>query len=232
MSRNRIIAILVLAVLAFVFALAIAFLGGPTQEETSARLRRIKDLTITQGDCYASLEESKKLVKDNRSFAEGWQWKGVCEFQLGQYVEASESFKKALDLDPENQAAQNYLNVLGDDPASYYSLNDHKINEHYMNIKLGADFGGKILAFSDGYELPPGETYSEFVVANYLSSAGSVQTVNYVKGFFAENEYEKFSENDSKDQITLNWTRGKTNASVSVWKGDPVRASVSYILKK
>jgi len=82
---------------------------SPEKQQT---LEVIKEIIITQKDCKTTLPKLANFLKENPRYAEAWQFLGVCQFQTGDWTAAKISFEKALVLDPEMDAPENYLKII------------------------------------------------------------------------------------------------------------------------
>ena len=55
-------------------------------------------------DFENALKDAEKCVELKSDWPKGWSRKGYAAFQLGDYATAMESYKKGLELDPNNSA--------------------------------------------------------------------------------------------------------------------------------
>src|SRR3989344_3840714 len=85
----------------------------PSPDNTPAeeKLATLQQLVLAQ-KCDEALRQASAYVKDHDSAVDIWHMKGVCEHDLGQFDSAKASFQKVLAINPEYDAAKNYLKNL------------------------------------------------------------------------------------------------------------------------
>lgn len=220
MSPRTKISYIVFAVIIIAAVVAIIFFvvpRKPSADVLNQRLEEIKNLAVTQKNCEAALPKAKDLVKQAPEMIEAWDWKGVCEFQLGKFDEAKATFHKVLTLDPRDKPAHNYLNIL----ASGGTLTNAKVSGALtgddIESRLGVRFDPGHFTFLRAVPIPPNEQFVEFISATYISSSSLNVALQYVKDLLLSNNISyTVKQDDSQAVVYVTPTDTKVTYAINI----------------
>ena len=242
----RVKALLVVGLLVIVGALAAysLYFRTPSAEAILAEVQKLRDLALQQKDCTSAITEADAFLKKAPEAAEVWHWKGICEFETGNYEEAKKSFEQVLALDPNHQAAKNYLQALGPDPSQYFDPGKAEISREDFESRLEGILDEKKLIFSQAVMVPPPSNLdsSELVIAKYESMTSAGEIADYLNDFLKKNNYQlkggsmggqEGLGDEFQDRIFISGTKGKKTVNFTIWKEEiPVQVGITYMLLK
>jgi Tfp pilus assembly protein PilF len=197
-------------------------------------LESIKETITKTADCPLALTQLADLIKDNPSYAEAWQWQGVCQFQGKDFVAAKVSFEKALALDPEIVASKNYLKLINS--GAQASVPNLEFQADFEN-KLGFTPNSQILTFQriPVRQITPGATGStEFIIGLYTSQKSGSEIQTYLTNTLKKLTSASFTVTKGTTNTTFNviLVPGKKSYTISVDKSSPIQVLISYSSKE
>lgn len=88
--------------------------GGATSpvSNTSPNPMTLANQALVNKDYNGALQDYQAAVNANPNSAAAYQGEGTCYYYLGQKPKAMEAYQKALQLDPNNTALQNFVNSI------------------------------------------------------------------------------------------------------------------------
>lgn len=211
------------------------FLFILTRKSDQAMLNDINELqvlTTSSKDYSLCLDKANTAVKKYSSNKDVWQWKALCEFQLGNFPESKLSFEKLLALDPENEVAKNYLKILNSGSKLIHVEKDG-ISQEEVESLAGFKIDPKILRFEQALKVPIGlNTEQTFLSSEYVSAVSltpSLAIQNYIKKQLKEASL-KFDVKDAAGFIHYTVVNKLPSPSyiISITKTSPVKATINF----
>lgn len=220
--------------------IAILVVGGfflfiLTRKSDQAMLNDINELQVltTRSKDYAlCLDKANAAVKKYSSNKDAWQWKALCEFQLGNFPESKFSFEKLLALDPENKVAKNYLKTLNSG-SKLINIEKEGISQEEVESLAGFKIDPKILRFKQALRIPAGKNPEQtFLSAEYVSSVDLTPSTfiqNYIKKQLKEASL-KFSVVDAAGFVHYTVVNKSLSPGyiISITKTSPVRVTINF----
>lgn len=200
----------------------------PSAGEVGAAMRRVQDLVVKQGDCYTSLKEADKLIRQDDSLVDAWHWRGICEFQTGKYDDARKSFNKVLELDPGYSAAKTYLNIMGSGMGE--SLISVPMNREGFESRLGIELG-EYFKFVSAVQVAPGPDRTELIIADYETQKNPKDAVTVVSTILKNSGFDigAVAVKNQKGQSTVYGRKSNLEIAVAVSANQtPTRVSIMY----
>ena len=130
-------------------------------------------------ECSQVLEEAEAYLSTNADAEQIWSALGACQFDLGKFKDAKDSFQKVLALEPENVAAKNYLKQMefktGEIVVTGTETPFDKIE---FESRMGLNFD-EILTFVKATEKP--SNILEYLLASYTTTNSLDNTILFLK---------------------------------------------------
>lgn len=186
----------------------------------------IQQLAINDRNYESSLQLAGDLTQDDPSNADAWHWKGISEFELERYDEAKISFQRVISIDPEHNAAKNYLKILDENSFEATTSLSHEEFESLIKINFDQD----ILTFIDASSTP-NDQYTVFISAVYESDGLLEDIQDYLEDMINEKGFQA-EINDSDDSISIAGIKDKENFSATIWKRAPIQILIIYTILK
>ncbi len=228
--------ILIAIILILVGGLYILTYSNQKTSHDTIALGLIRDIIINGHNCPVALPKLADLIKSDSTYADAWQWQGVCQFQRGDMVSAKTSFQKALALDSKDAAAQNYLNIIASSTPTK------------VNVSAQKDFETKLRftpdpSFLSLQNISPTQS---FKTATATSATVEIDTAVYVskKPFTEVQDYLtkalqgiaaatfKTVQSSTNTLFNVVLVPGKQTYIISVSKSSPVQISIIYTNKQ
>src|SRR3989344_352792 len=108
---TAVVIVLIILMLSVFYAQKMGWIFKKSPVSVYSAIAKFQELA-QQKDYDSCITVAEKQIQDNSKNVLAWQWKGICEFESGKYEEAKTSFEKMLALDPKNQVAKNYLELM------------------------------------------------------------------------------------------------------------------------
>jgi len=200
-----------------------------TQAVLNKAVYNLQVLATKNHDYAQCLAQAKELVAQKPDSKDAWQWKGTCEFQTGDSVDAKASFNKLLALDPGSQPAKNYLAILNNPNSHLVNLQTDSVSRQDFETAMGFATDPKVLDMTLAFKAPAaGNNSVAPETALYNSSQSYAKTVAYFEAQL-KNSGIKYAEVKQNGGTSFQAADSATtsNFSVNVSSSTPVNVQAT-----
>jgi tetratricopeptide (TPR) repeat protein len=226
MQRNKII--LAIVILAAALVAVLWWYPKAMEEKQRQRESAVQQLSsriVTDRDCNAALDEAVAFLQKDSQAAGVWNLKGACEFDLGLFAEARMSFEQVLALNPDHEAAKNYLEQLDFSPGEVVvTAAETPVSQAEFESRLGLGLNG-ILSFESAVKKP--SNIPEYALATYSSEASFAGTVAALESELEEAGGE-FNLSEGEGEAILASASETERKVIMIQSDDPVRVFINY----
>lgn len=192
------------------------------------KVRELDKLILKDRDCARVMEISASFLKTRPGAIEIWHLQGACEFDLGKFDEARASFEKVLTLNPNHEAAKNYMERLNPKPGEIVVTGPVAIlSRTDFESAIGFELGEKDWQFVQA-EKRTGPDSSEHFSAVYTSTESYGRAVSLLKSAL-EKTTAKFTTPVTDGATVFAIAFETEQKTLTVINNSPVQLVVKYL---
>jgi tetratricopeptide (TPR) repeat protein len=225
--------VVLLILLALVVSWYPSYQAQRTQKNQIALDNKIAELNalILEGNnCDKVIEEVTTFLKRNTGSADIWSFLGACQFDLGQFEEAKNSFQKVLSFNPDHEGAKNYLKQMDFKTGEVVvTATELPLDKAKLESRLGFNLDG-VLNFERAVERP--SNIPEYFLGYYTSTTDVNKVVTLLEKMFRKiNINFLTSEIDEGNTVYIDiFSNSDSNErkTISIKKTIPVQVLINY----
>lgn len=192
---------------------------------------QLQTLALKSRDYRSCISQGQEMIKKYPQNKDTWLWKGICEFEDGQFDSAKSSFASVLALDPNQPAAKHYLEILNSG-AVLIDVNKGGVNQQEVETSLDFNLDSKILKFEQAFKVPAGGNLPGFATAQYSSLFTFEKTSTYLENLIKTSGI-KFTLSKQTDRTSYMMVGQKSSVdyAVTIFKQIPVKVIIDITPK-
>ena len=222
---------LILAILAIIVAAVFLQKKNTAQKQMAAQAEYLylSRLMVEKHDYTTIISETEKYLQKDPNNLKMLYLNGASKFALGQYPEAQEVFTKILSLDPQNEPAKNYLEILKPVPGKTIMTQEQakalELTKSEFEAKIQLTFDSSVLGFSKASPLKI-ESVAESYGGVYVYLKSYEDSVKYLKNKL-KNLNPQISEQSDSISFFINQDNGNKQITISLSKTNKA-VSIGY----